>query len=447
VGRRGAFAVAKSLSYVQKFSKCLQDPCDPVINPTGYIALCVAENKLVIDLMAERLAGGAGTTMAAFSDSMVYCYNSFLGLPVAREAVAYFLAKKFLFPEETRLSPEEALRHVDSQHVVLGSGCGSLLSHLFFCLGEEGDGVLIPAPYYAAFENDMKLVAGCQPVPVGMAEPSRGPTPEDLETAFLQAQRQGISVKFLLLTNPNNPLGVIYRPDVVMDSIKWARKRGLAIIADEIYALSTHKALGHSFQSVIKLLNNNLGDDVHMIWGLSKDFGASGFRVGVLYTQNSVLLESLANLNMFSGVSHPMQMITAEILTDDVFVDTFLEESRERLVKSYNICIKKLEEMVIPYIPAEAGLFVYVDFSAFLPSKSVEDEEKLTNLMVDYARVLLTPGVSQRDPKPGMYRICYAWVSPEVLEIAMERLSRLVAKMRKMHWDDLNASTLGNVIS
>mmetsp|Transcript_25582 Transcript_25582/g.39327 ORF Transcript_25582/g.39327 Transcript_25582/m.39327 type:complete len:398 (+) Transcript_25582:323-1516(+) len=396
--------------------------------------------------MTGRLAGSTGTAITAFSDSMVYCYNSFLGLPVAREAVAYFLAKRFLFPEKSGMAPEEALQHVDSQHVVLGSGCGSLLSHLFFCLGEEGDGVLIPAPYYAAFENDIKLVAGCRPLPVKMAKPALGPTPEDLEAVFLKAQREGISVKFLLLTNPNNPLGVIYRPDVVMETIKWARRKGLSIVADEIYALSTHKALGHGFQSIMKLLNNNLGDDVHMIWGLSKDFGASGFRVGVLYTQNSVLLESLANLNVFSGVSHPMQMITAELLTDDVFVDIFLEESRERLLKSYNICVRKLDEMVVPYIPAEAGLFVYVDFSSFLPSKTLEDEEKLANLMVDYVRVVLTPGESQRDPKPGMFRICYAWVNPDVLEIAMERLSRFVAKMRKMHWDDLNADTLTNII-
>lgn len=36
-----------------------------------------------------------------------------------------------------------------------------------------------------------------------------------------------------------------------------------------------------------------------------------------------------------------------------------------------------------------------------------------------------------------MYRICYTWVSPDVLEIGMERLSRLVAKIRRMDWDDL----------
>jgi len=204
--------------------------------------------------------------------------------------------------------------------------------------------------------------------------------------------------------------------------------------------------MGHGFQSVLRILGNDFGDDVHMIWSLSKDFGASGFRVGVLYTQNSALLESLSNLNIFSGVSHPIQMVTAEILTDDLFVESFLEESRERLHRSYMICATKLEEMVIPFVPAQAGLFVYVDFSSLLQSKTMEGEQKLTKLMVDYARVVLTPGESQYDQNPGNFRIGYATVSPEVLEIAMERLNRLVGKIRKMDWDDLNSSSLGSVI-
>lgn len=183
-----------------------------------------------------------------------------------------------------------------------------------------------------------------------------------------------------------------------------------------------------------------------MVWGLSKDFGASGFRVGCLYSQNKEFMDTLANLNYFSGVSHPMQVITADLLTDDEFVDGFLDAARDRLRHSYEICVQKLEEMVVPFIPAEAGLFVYVDFSSLLSEKSFEGEAALTRLMMEYARVVLTPGESQHERTPGMYRICFAWVSPEVLRIAMERLSKLVAKIRKMDWSDLNEKTLQGVL-
>lgn len=136
----------------------------------------------------------------------------------------------------------------------------------------------------------------------------------------------------------------------------------------------------------------------------------------------------------------------SEVLTDDTFVDEFLEESRERLLHSYNICISKLEEMVLPFVPAEAAMFVYVDFSSLLPEKTFAWEEKLSELMFRQVHVVLTPGSSQHDTTPGMFRICYAWVPPDVLEIAMERLSRLVAKLRRMDWDDLSGRALESVL-
>jgi aspartate/methionine/tyrosine aminotransferase len=202
---------------------------------------------------------------------------------------------------------------------------------------------------------------------------------------------------------------------------------------------------GHAFESILRVLDNNLGDDVHMIWGISKDFGASGLRYGVLYSQNELMLQGLATLSTFSGVSGPIQYLVSELLTDDVWLSSFLDESRRRLVNSYNICTEKLEEMVLPYIPAEAGMFVYVDFSSLLPQKTFEWERKLGEMMYQ-VRVVLTPGEAQNDASPGMFRICYAWVEPETLEIAMERLSQLVAKLRRMDWDNLNERAFSNIL-
>lgn len=193
-------------------------------------------------------------------------------------------------------------------------------------------------------------------------------------------------------------------------------------------------------------MDNQLGDDVHQLWALSKDFGASGLRIATVYSQNETFLEALGNLNIFSGISQPMQAMTAELLIDDTFVDAFLEESRQRLLHSYEICVLKLEEMVIPYIPADAGIFVYIDLSSLLPEKTFEGEARLCNVITEYARIVLTPGESQRERTPGMFRLCYAWVSPQVLEIAMERLSKLVGKIRKIDFDDLNEESLRGVL-
>lgn len=205
------------------------------------------------------------------------------------------------------------------------------------------------------------------------------------------------------------------------------------------------KKSNHNFQSIIRVLKNDLGNDVHMVWAFSKDFGASGIRVGIVYSQNESFMEALSTLNIFSGVSGPIQYMVSELLTDDMFVTEFLDEARERIVQSYRICTNKLDEMVIPFVPAEAGLFVYIDFSSLLPEPTIEWEEKLSDLIFEQARIVLTPGSNQRDPKPGMFRICYTWVSPEVLSTAMERLSKLVARLRRLDWDDLNNRSSGGV--
>lgn len=55
------------------------------------------------------------------------------------------------------MSFDEALSWIRPEFVALGSGAASILSHLALSLAEEGDAVLIPAPYYAAFDCDLKV--------------------------------------------------------------------------------------------------------------------------------------------------------------------------------------------------------------------------------------------------------------------------------------------------
>jgi len=185
-----------------------------------------------------------------------------------------------------------------------------------------------------------------------------------------------------------------------------------------------------------------------MLWALSKDFGSSGLRIGILYTQNETLLTALSNLNIFSGVSNPMQMLLSTLLTDDAFVDSFLQESRKRLDFSYNTCTQKFREVGISYVPAEAGLFVYCDFSSILPEISTfENEQIFSNLLNNIARVVLAPGECQRDKKPGMFRLCYSWVSHEVLCIALERITRLVLKLRELGWANRNLLQCDEIIN
>jgi hypothetical protein len=140
-------ALAPATPYLEAFLKGLSYLCDPVHSPDGYIPFCMAENKLAIDVLAERLMN-PGTATAAFSDSAVYCYNSFLGLPVARQAAAYFIAKRFYKTDHVNLTADQALSLIRPECVGIGPGAAALLNSLFYLLGADNDACLIPAPYY-----------------------------------------------------------------------------------------------------------------------------------------------------------------------------------------------------------------------------------------------------------------------------------------------------------
>ena len=53
-----------------------------------------------------------------------------------------------------------------------------------------------------------------------------------------------------------------------------------------------------SFTSIVSVLDNKLGDNVHVLYGISKDFGASGLRMGFMYTQNTKLRKAVATIKI-----------------------------------------------------------------------------------------------------------------------------------------------------
>lgn len=176
LGARGLLMMRRKNSdasnYWAGFLTCLQDPCDPIANPKGHIALCVAENKLIQKTMAMRLMH-QGITNSAFSDPLVYNYNGFCGLPAARSTIAYFLQKHFWSKENLNEFKSNRTDHINPDNIVLGSGVASILNHLFYTLTSRGDVVLIPAPYYASFEYEAEVIAGCECYPVHPSNPTR----------------------------------------------------------------------------------------------------------------------------------------------------------------------------------------------------------------------------------------------------------------------------------
>ena len=389
-------------------------------------------------------------------------YQPTHGRPGVRRNVAYFLEKML------KISPNKQLCQ---DNLILGAGCNAVLENLVFCLADIGDAVLIPTPYYAAFEFDLVARAGVEIIPVkteevyysnidsssalhnhksSIVEESYYPTPESLDRAYEEAlEKTGKKPRILLISHPNNPLGICFPRHVLSDCISWARKNEIHLISDEIYAGSVYKQ--SNFQSVLSAASQNvdnenkalgIGPYIHFVYALSKDFASSGLRVGVAYTENESIVLPMQKLNDLCQISSQTQLLVERMLEPNLTKDwaqSILEENQSRLKKRSNAWTKCLDQLNIPYLKPDSGLFIWMNLSEFLPKLKASDPEEVQKedresalyleLMHKYG-LLFTPGLSMRNLNPGFFRCVFTAATDLEFSLALDRVRIFVESKR-----------------
>ena len=120
----------------------------PIDAPDGALQLSVAENQMLEDLLVPALSNASKMNETLFQDELIY-YQPTHGRPSFRKGMATYLQRILHLNQ-----------NLDEEGLVLGAGCNAVLENLCFCLAEQGESVLIPTPYYAAFEFDLVARAG-----------------------------------------------------------------------------------------------------------------------------------------------------------------------------------------------------------------------------------------------------------------------------------------------
>jgi aspartate/methionine/tyrosine aminotransferase len=373
-------------------------------NPDGYIGLSVAENRLVSDLVADRL------NEIPLVPASVLGYDAMTGSMRFREQLGRFMGRTFLG------------RGFPPHQISVLAGAGSVLEILFHVLGDPGDGVLVPTPSYAGFWLDLELRDELTIVPVHCtSDDGFRLTPERLDRAVADTGRP---VKVLLFTSPNNPLGTVYAPDEISEVLAWAESRGLHVVFDEIYALSVFGA--RAFTSCATLLPS-LGERVHIVWAFSKDFGASGLRCGVLISENRAVNAAVDAFAYWACCSGHTQYLLGEMISDETWVDGYIGTMQDLLRNAYGSLIGLLDAGGIPHVSAEAGVFALLDLRSYLTEPTWEAERTLWLRILDEANINLTPGAACHVGEPGFMRLCYAGLPVETVETGVDRLVRALA--------------------
>jgi 1-aminocyclopropane-1-carboxylate synthase len=215
------------------------------------------------------------------------------------------------------------------------------------------------------------------------------------------------------------------------------------VVVDEVYASSvfgTHAVDDLSGDRVnpfvsVMVSETNLAayeetakTRLHVVYGLSKDFCASGYRVGVLRTRNEGVLRAMDNVAYFCTLPGPMQHAVADMLEDERWVDEFLAENANNLRAQHGALTAALADAGIPVVNAVAGMFAWIDLSGWMRESTWEEENRLWTLAFERAKIVMTPGRDCRHGTPGCFRLCFATVTMEALTTAVGRLKEMLAE-------------------
>ncbi|KAF2667800.1 putative aspartate aminotransferase [Microthyrium microscopicum] len=394
-------------------------------NPTGVVAFATAENNLVQDELVKYV-----------NDNITFQATDFLyrgstngGAKFPKAMASHINA--FFKP----FSP------VQASDLITTSGLTPMHHLTALSIGDPGDGILVGRPIYGRFELDFGNVAGLKIVYADMdgVDPfgENGDVIERYEIAFEKALKSGIKVKAVMIVNPNNPTGRCYTKDALVGLMKFAQKHKIHLISDEVYALSTfdNKTSRYSsFTSVLSINRTNLISDdlLHVFYGMSKDFGAAGLKLGCIVTQDAALKDAISSNTRFSGPSGMSAAIATKILEDKAFVSSFITLSRERIRDAYVYTTKFLDEIGVQYWKGgNAGFFIYIDLSPYLSGNSSVSMSASDNPEFDLAQKLLDAGVGlhpreEHWEKPAFFRLVFT----QERHVLQEGLNRLKSALQ-----------------
>ncbi|KAK7845001.1 1-aminocyclopropane-1-carboxylate synthase [Quercus suber] len=323
-----------------------------------------------------------------------------------------------------------ASRSLDKRIVMSGGATGANET-VMFCLANPGDAFLVPSPCYPAFDRDCGWRTGVQLIPVNCDSSNNFLiTKAALEAAYERAQQDNINVKGLIIANPSNPLGTVLDRDTLRSLVSFINEKKIHLVSDEIYAASVFSS--PSFISVSEIIEEMECDRdlIHIVYSLSKDMGLPGFRVGIVYSFNDAVVNCGRKMSSFGLVSSQTQHLLASMLSDDEFVDNFLKENSERLAKRHSLFTKGLEKMGITCLKSNAGLFVWMDLRRLLKEPTFESEMTLWRLIINEVKLNVSPGSSFHCSEPGWFRVCFANMDDDTVEVALERIRVFVEKQQ-----------------
>jgi len=300
--------------------------------------------------------------------------------------------------------------------IVVTVGAKHALYNLAQVLLDPGDEVIVPAPYWVSYVEQVRVTGAVPVVVQTRGENGFRLTAEEFRRAITPR------TKALILNSPSNPTGAVYRREHLEALAEVAVEHGIAVISDEIYEPFIYGGAQHVS---IASLGPEIKALTLVVNGVSKSHAMTGWRIGFI-AGDSRVIKAVTSLQSHS-VSNPTsiaQYAAIEALTGP-------QEPVQRMVAEF---ARRREYLVqrlraLPGVECdmpEGAFYVFPKISAVfgksLGGRKVTDSASLCQLLLEEGHVSVVPGSAFG--AEGYMRLSYA-TSMENLEKGMDRIERV----------------------
>ena len=318
-----------------------------------------------------------------------------------------------------KMSRDHGLPYKRSQ-VVVSCGAKHSLYNLIQILCEEGDEVIIPAPYWVSYV-DIVVLAGATPVIIDTPEAGGFKlTPELLKKAITDRS------KAIILNSPSNPTGSAYHRRELEALAAVIETTSMIVISDDIY----EKILYDGFEFFnIASVSEALRNRTVVVNGVSKAYAMTGWRIGYAAGPEEIIaaITKLQSQNTSNPTSIAQKASVEALNGDQSAVAMMVKAFRERR----NIIVDALNAIPAISCPLPQGAFyVFPNVSALYgrscQGRKISNSSDLAAYLLDVANVAVVPGSDFGND--NYIRLSYA-TSLKLIEEGIKRIDRACTRL------------------
>jgi len=334
-------------------------------------------------------------------------YSDTLGIKALREVIA-------------RKVSEKAGLVYATEEVGFTAGAKQALFNAVFVAFQAGDEVLIPAPYWVTFPEQVRL-AGATPVFLETAQHDFQIDADEL------ARRITPRTRGILLNTPHNPTGAVYPPSLLEKIARLCLQHGITCIFDECYDQLVYAPTVHS--NIVKVVPEMKARTV-LVGSLSKTYCIAGWRAGFVAAP-APMIKAIANLQSHTASNACNLVQYAALAALDPKNDAFVDGIREQLRAQRAIALERVRGIPpLSCVVPTGAFYLFPDVSGLLGKsfrdRRVETVEVLAELLLEHAHIAVVPGSAFGSDRH--VRISYAIPAQEIAA-GFDRLDQFVRSL------------------